>query len=297
MRWLAVILLTSCVRHVPAPAADGLALRVREQLALARALEPGVMSDAARFHFLFVGGFLNETIPGYFGDNVPVVTDELGATASTCFPPSGGSLERDADLLHDEVRRQAEERQRPIVLIGHSKGGAAAVLVVLRDPELVRSGRVEHVVSIQGALRGSPLADGLVRSLPMPVLHEAFKGISSLTRQQAQSAFANLAPPAELADWYRRRVHFVRSFETTGQVSTELGVTHAFISRHGSGRNDGLVLEEDQLLPGVGHDLGVLRGDHAAFTIASPLSNGTTASRKAFTRALLWTLFVDERGE
>lgn len=288
------LLSTSCVRHVPAPSTSGFGDRLRTRLMDDHPLEPAAMPEARALHFLFVGGFLNETIPGYFGDNLPVVRDELGASASTLFPPSGGDLERDAELIHAEVLRLSDEHQKPIAIIGHSKGGAAAVLAVLRDPSLVRSGRVEHVVSIQGALKGSPVADALVQSLPIPLLHAAFKGLDTLTRGRAEAAFRRVQVPADLAGWCARRVHFVRSMETTGQVSAELGLTHAFLSRHGSGRNDGLLLEEDQALPGVGHDLGVLRGDHAAFTIASPLSNGTTQSRRAFTRALLEELFVVE---
>lgn len=288
-------LLVACVKHVPAASASGFGDRLRTRLMDDRPLEPSAMPAARQLHFLFVGGFLNETIPGYFGDNLPVVRDELGASASTLFPPSGGDLERDAELIHAEVLRLSDEQQKPIALIGHSKGGAAAVLAVLRDPSLVRSGRVVHVVSIQGALRGSPVADALVQSLPIPLLHAAFKGLDTLTRGRAEAAFRRVEVPPDLAGWCARRVHFVRSMETTGQVSQELGLTHAFLTRHGTGRSDGLLLEEDQWIPGLGHDLGVLRGDHAAFTVASPLSNGTPQSRRAFTRALLEELFVVER--
>ncbi|MBL8918752.1 MAG: DUF2974 domain-containing protein [Myxococcaceae bacterium] len=298
MRLVAIVcsaLLPSCVRHVPAPNTSGFGDRLRTRLADERPIDAASMPGARQLHFLFVGGFLNETIPGYFGDNLPVVRDELGATASTLFPPSGGDLERDAELITAEVLRLSDEHQKPIALIGHSKGGAAAVLAVLRDPSLVRSGRVEHVVSIQGALKGSPVADALVQSLPIPMLHAAFKGLGSLTRGRAEAAFRRLAVPPDVAGWSARRLHFVRSMETTGQVSQELGLTHAFLTQHGSGRSDGLLLEEDQWLPGLGHDLGVLRGDHAAFTIASPLSNGAAASRRAFTRALLEELFIVER--
>ena len=297
MRRLGVLLVLcgGCVRHVPAPSADGFVQLVRAEVSNPQPIDRAMMPEAMKLHFLFVAGFLSEGIPGYFKDNAEVVTDELGASTSMFFPPSGGNLETDAELIRGEVSRLTDELQRPVVLIGHSKGGAGAVLAVLRNPELVSSGRVAHVVSIQGALRGSPLADGIVKSLPIPLLHDAFRGPMTLTREKAEASFRAATPSMTMLDWYQRHVRYVRSSETTGLVSQELALTHAFVATHGSGRNDGLLLEEDQWLPGIGHDLGVLRGDHAAFTVSSPLSNGTSQTRKAFTRALLKQVFVVER--
>lgn len=40
-------------------------------------------------HVVFVAGFMNELIPGYFNDNVAMAR-ELGAETSVLFPPSGG---------------------------------------------------------------------------------------------------------------------------------------------------------------------------------------------------------------
>lgn len=283
------LVLCGCVKHVP-PGNTELAGRMRAALTSEQPMP--VLQGPRALHFLFVGGFLNETIPGYFVDNMAVVRDELGAEVSTLFPPSAGSLDVDAAMIRDEVGRISDSTKRAVVLVGHSKGGAGVVLAVLRYPELITSGRVERVISIQGALHGSPLADGLVASLPMPLVHQAFQGLSTLTRVKAEAAFRASPMRDDLRDWYQDHVFYVRSAETTGQVSTELALSHAFVARYGSGRNDGLLLEEDMRLEGVGTDLGVLRGDHAALVVSSPLSNGTSATRKAFTRALLEQVFA-----
>ena len=61
----------------------------------------------------------------------------------------------------------------------------------------------------------------------------------------------------------------------------------------GGGRRpcDGLVLVDDMMLDDFGVDLGVLEGDHAALTVSSRLSNGTSARRRAFTRAVWRVLY------
>jgi pimeloyl-ACP methyl ester carboxylesterase len=217
------------------------------------------------------------------------VTDELGATASVIFPKSSATLEEDAAFIRDEVIRLTDSQQRPVVLVGHSKGGAGVVLTALKYPELVRGGRVVDVVSIQGALHGSPVADAMTEALPIPFLHEHFRGLQALTRIRSEAAFRSAPIAADQLAWYRDHVFFVRSSETTSVVAVELSLSHAFLSRFG--RNDGMVCEADQLLEGVGRDLGVLRADHAALTVAAPVSGFTAESRRAFTRALLAEIF------
>jgi len=297
---LVVLLLASgCVSHWPAGPTP-LAAAMREELQRDAPLAPSpALARAKGLHFLFIAGFLSETIPGYFVDNTQVVKDELGAEASSLFPPSAGSLEDDAVLVRDTVNQVYEKEHRPVVLVGHSKGAVAAVLAVLRFPELVSSGRVDRVVAIQGPFRGSPVASGVTSTVPLPLVYRRFKGLSALEPRQTCDCFdgALAQPrPAALSDWLRGHVFYVRAWEAAGDVSPELQVTHGYLSRRGSGLSDGLVLEEDMKLDAVGRDLGVLKGDHAAFTVSGALSNSTAAERRAFTRALLREIFEPPPG-
>ncbi len=84
------LVLCGCVKHVP-PGNTPLAGRMRAALTSEQPMP--VLRGPRALHFLFVGGFLNETIPGYFVDNIAVMRDELGAEVSTLFPPSAGSLD------------------------------------------------------------------------------------------------------------------------------------------------------------------------------------------------------------
>ncbi len=281
-------LLSACVRHVPL-ANTSLSARFRQTMETPTPLSAASIPSAKGLHFLFVGGFLNEGIPGYFVDNMAVVTEELGATASVIFPKSADDLEEDAAGIRDEVISLSDQLQRPVVLVGHSKGGAGVVLAALKYPELIRGGRVVDVISIQGAIHGSPIADAMTESLPIPLLHQKFKGLTALTRKRADGAFRSAPMAGDLTDWYRDHLFFVRSSESTGVVAAELQLSHAFLTRFGP--NDGLLCEGDQLLGGVGRDLGVLRADHGALTVTAPISGFTADTRRAFTRALLFEVF------
>lgn len=231
-------------------------------------------------HVVFVAGFLNEVIPGYFTDNVEAAR-ELGATTSTLFPRSTCSVEDDVQLIGGEVARHADT---PVVLVGHSKGGAAVLLAALEHPELLLSGRVEAVVVVQGAVGGSPLADVLsrvtalsnpgVRSLSTDGAHEAFE--RALTKLRAER------DDAERARLFSR-IFYVRSAQSETRAAAELVPTHAALSARGD--NDGLVATADMRLD-EGVDLGVLDADHAALTVSSFLAVSSREERREFTRVL-----------
>ncbi|MDP1822353.1 MAG: hypothetical protein Q8L48_03895 [Archangium sp.] len=230
-------------------------------------------------HVVFVAGFMSELIPGYFTDNV-AVTRELGGATSTLFPPSSRSLTDDVLMIEAEVRRTSA----PVVLVGHSKGGAGVLLTVLRNPELVLSGRVECVIVLQGALGGSPLADALtsVRLLRAP-------GLSSLSTQRSRDTFRSAldSVAARLSEAERAflfsRVFYVRSAHRHSALAAELALTELILRPRGE--NDGLLPPSEMKL-NEGVDLGVLDADHAALTVSSFLSVTTPGERRAFTTAL-----------
>lgn len=290
--------LTACTAaHREQPAHTTLAATLREELQRDAPLDVqrgSPLEAVNRLHFIFVGGFLSEGIPGYFNDNI-AVTQELGATTSTLFPSSLGALEDDCALILDAVASARAQTGRKIVLVGHSKGGAGVLLTALRHPELMQSGQVDRVIVIQGAVRGSPLADlavdgGSLRSSPVRL-----RPLESLTRRDSEATFtAALSalharlPPREV-EALEARIFYVRSSQGDS-VAPVLALPHLYLSSKGSGRNDGLLLEEDMKLD-EGVDLGVLEADHAALTVSSALSNQPPELRRAFTRALYREVF------
>lgn len=241
---------------------------------------PGPAPSLEGRHVVFVAGFMNELIPGYFTDNV-AVTRELGAQTSTLFPPSSRSLTDDVAPIELEIYHHAP---RPIVLVGHSKGGAAVLLTVLQHPELVLEHRVECVIVLQGAVGGSPLADALTHVKPL-----RGPGLVSLTTEKSRTVFETaLAQLKERLTEEERaylfsRIFYVRSAHRQGALAAELALTE--LALRPKGENDGLLTPEGMRLDD-GVDLGVLDADHASLTVSSFLSVTTPSERRAFTSAL-----------
>lgn len=146
------------VSHVPSRD-SGLAEKWREELRRDAPLVQGqdpALGPPGRYQFLFVGGFLHELIPDYLADNAQVTEGELEAETSTLFPSSLSTLLEDVELVRGEVLSRYSRSRKPIVLVGHSKGGAAALLAVLRSPSWSSTGRSSASSSFKarwGALR------------------------------------------------------------------------------------------------------------------------------------------------
>jgi hypothetical protein len=118
--------------------------------------------DAKRYRYVIVKGLLGDHFPGYLAKSMEALRRQ-GLEAE--FAP----IDTDASVAHNSAVLQEMMRatEKPIVFIGHSKGVADVTDAIGRlakaDPALVRS-HVRGLVSLEGAYKGSPIADALAGS-------------------------------------------------------------------------------------------------------------------------------------
>lgn len=106
-------------------------------------------------------------VPGYAGDAAPANMMPWGASIETLLSEGfqleylmvsgGGSAAHNADQIAEALQRLELTREDRVVLIGYSKGTIDILHFVVNHPEMVA--KVDAVVSIAGAVNGSPLAD------------------------------------------------------------------------------------------------------------------------------------------
>ena len=156
-------------------------------------------------------------------------------------------------------------RHLPIVLVGYSKGTPDILEAIVSYPELRE--RVTAVVSIAGAVGGSPLANAatqnqlnMLRHFPGSACETGDEGaLDSLRPATRQAWLASHPLPDDLA--YYSLVTFPRP----DRISSVLSPTYNRLAYVDS-RNDGQMLFYDQLIPGSTL-LGYLNGDHWAVVI------------------------------
>jgi hypothetical protein len=197
------------------------------------------------------------------------------------------SSTRNAGEIRDAILAMPESAERPIVLVGYSKG-ASDMLEAAVDPAV--AARVAAIVSLGGAINGSPLADrasevpvDLVASLPGIACATGDRGaLDSLRRATRTGWLAARHPLPPL------RSYSLVSYTTREQVSAPLRSYYDDLSEI-EPRNDGQLLFYDQILPGSTL-LGYLNGDHWAIAVPiareAPLA-ATIVDQNAFPREIL----------
>jgi hypothetical protein len=229
------------------------------------------------------------TRSGYEIRTVPV--DGLSSTTSN------------ARIIRDYViGLSAEDAARPLILVGYSKGSPDILEAVVVYPEL--AGRVKAVVSLAGAVRGSPLAED--SSQAMANMLTMVPGSGCDEEDGDNDAVASLLP-AVRQQWLDThelpaaiRYYSVVTFPEPDRVSWALENSYVLLGNKDS-RNDTQVIIFDQIIPGSTLTAFV-NADHWAIAVPvarnHPLVGGTVVNhndypREAFLEALLRYLEED----
>ena len=240
---------------------------------------------------LLVPGLLAECVRDksmVFEDAVPNLEAQGYATASV-RTRGRQSSERNAAIIREAVLAVPEPAR--IVLLTHSKGAVDSLEALAAFPELAR--RVLAVVSVSGAVNGSPLADvvpevlaGRIERLRLSQCPpgDGVEAMDSLRRAHRLAWLASHRLPAGV------RTYSLAAFALPADMSAVLKPFYAILA-HTDPLNDGLVLCSDAMLPDATL-LGYPNADHLAVAMPfpaakTPILAATCMTRNRYPRAVL----------
>lgn len=270
-------------------------------------------------HVVLVDGIMNELAKlshTYYTDYIRVLKKN-GISYSHLAYPSRVSIPNNARALAQDLLAISERVHKPIILIGHSMGGAESVYAVLDQPSLLLNGVVEKVVSFEGAIGGSDLADHLKeRGLGKFLKKHLSEGLDSIRSSVAKRNFHDVRAKYELSVWnqfgaqgdqvveqvfqdHSNRVFYVQSEQPPGKrLSWGLRAIFPVLTLKSLGApSDGLLKLEDQILSGFGRSLGIFTADHIELVVSGLVAHSSSVYRKAFFRALLTSLYSGDGAE
>lgn len=280
---------------------DALLVRLRDEPAPALPVPSGTPAPAPAFAVMFVPGLASDC-----AGQAELIDAELRPTferlghAFRTLPVSGlSSGAANARRLADALIKSPADMP-PVVLLTHSKGTVDALKMLVDHPATVP--RVAAVISIAGAVGGSPLArlasgDALAIAAWSPGMRcdaGDLGALDSLVPEGRQRWLADHPLPASV------RYYSLVALPGPGRISPGLVLGHRLLSRIDP-RNDGNVLFTDQVIPGATL-LGYANADH--WTIASNLSGSANPivraaagampfPRRAMVEALVETIRAD----
>jgi hypothetical protein len=225
-------------------------------------------ADPARYRLLFAPGFLAACFPGVhtFGDVVEAARKQ-GYAAQVLATGGRNNVAANARLIAEQIDRLPPDNRR-LILVGHSKGAIDLLTVLAARPDI--AARTVGVLTVAGALLGTPLADALYGAYGVTLGAFPF---SSCARGEGD-AVADLSPRTR-RDWWnqvgstlRTPVYSLVTLPDLERLSPTLVASFAGLSRL-SANNDGVLLVRDQVAPGV-QLLGIVNVDHLGAAIPYP---------------------------
>lgn len=259
---------------------------------------------AQGYRYVFVGGFGNERMPGYFAQPAREL-ESRGVPRRAIhfiFPSSHRSFDANCDGMEAQFLEVAAQGSEPLVVIAPSRGASDALAFALRNPAFVRD-HVHALFLVQGAFGGTGAADYVVgegtpmdRQMPLGlrVLAQVIVRFERYAlRQGKHDGLAGLTTDDSSRFWERMRdahaeaipVVGPKTFYITSRVEPKrLGLFQRAVAtylRTYYGPNDGLVVLEDQSVNGLGTKLGVLDAGHTALTHRFPATHAPRRLRRA----------------
>ena len=208
------------------------------------------------------------------------------------------SCEHNATMIRDAVLAADLSPGEKVVLVGYSKGAPDILQALVEHPEIVK--KVAAVVSIAGAIGGSPLTDSIVEPykemMRKNLLVNCPKGIGdpilSLQRSTRQRWLSQNRLPGSV------KYFSLVTFAERKNISSVLQPSYDLLAWIDP-RNDSQLIFYDQLIPGCTL-LGYVNADHWA--LAMPFSQDKIApaliDRNEFPREVLLEAvvrFVEEK--
>jgi len=237
-----------------------------------RAIELWPMAD--RYRVLVVPGFMSACtafVP-IFSEGRRHLREKHGLDVEVLQVPNDSS-EANGKFIAEYLRQKARSGGKKYIVIGHSKG-AVDLEVALQDRTVTSS--VAALISVAGAIGGSPLADavpggmdGFIAMLPSLGCTGDLAGASRSLNRGERRAFLTRHPYAPVPSYSLVAV------SSRTNTSTALRQTWLLLSFFGS-RQDGQLLAKDSVLPGAKY-LGAALADHVA--VASSFDNTVGLSR------------------
>lgn len=248
----------SKARAVPC---DDLLWRLQDERAPATD-SPSLPALAKRLQIFVVSGAFSDcrepaTVP--FEDAIARLSAQ-GVRIRPVMVSGRSSAARNARQIADAIASTAIANDERMVLVGYSKGAVDALQFLVDFPE--QAGQVAAVLSVAGAIQGSPLAeqgDWWYRTF----LERSFAGTCDPGDGQVLRSLLPSVRKAWLTDHPlppHVAYYSLAAFTTREHIGQGLKPTWQALARHDR-RNDGQLLAGDAIIPGS-TVLGFVNADH-----------------------------------
>jgi predicted alpha/beta hydrolase family esterase len=266
----------------------------------------GITAQGTTDRYVLVSGFMNETMKGYFTDNI-LALNKLGVKDDHILKPNVPS-KMDVEVNSEALNKQVMDfpGSEPLVIIAHSKGAVEVLIWAIQNSEFVRD-HVRGMFLVQGAFGGSKIADfiehkGYSIDKAMPLKYRlqldvmraegwnedrvAHDGLVSMTSEASAKLWPALVAqyPKAIAN-INKKVFYILGTEDVSKLPLLIRPMGSYLTTYygKSGGNDGILLAKDQFVPGIGKILFSAEVGHMGWFMPEFESGVPSIEREYFT--------------
>ncbi len=271
-----------------------------ETARLERGDDPEIVRDLSQIQVILVAGYMGEYVDSYFEDFEVALKEHLAVPPEQIrkvFTVSHRGADHSSELVKEAITDLAKN-EKPIVIIGHSRGGQVSLNTLAQNMEFFRNGTVRSLVTVQSPLQGTEIATafGHVLKVASAVNSLWSFGLNEGKSESISSGAYSMDPERAKKTWKKlfeslshddqnilsSRLFFVTSKD---HEPTKPGT---YIIDHSD--HDGTVPYKSQFLPNVGHRLADLNAGHTDTVLGGSHSDWSAEKRRAFAIALMEVL-------
>ncbi len=274
------------------------------------AIPAEVRRTARGYRYVFVAGFLNEQMSGYFMQNAQELRAK-GVPRSAIhfvYPSSHKTVEENAEGVRARFQEIAALGPEKLVVIGHSRGACDTLAFALENPAFAAD-HIHALFLVQGPFGGTGVADYVVGDGPamdnqMPwrhrVIAQAIGRLESFVLNQGKhGGLPELTTRSSDQYWKQALEKHEAAIAIVGPrtfyVTAKTGPARLRFFQQAIGwylhtyfgPNDGIVALADQTVPGLGTVLAVLSAGHSDLTNKFPSGRAKPRLRKALIDAIV----------
>ena len=249
--------------------------------------------NLSQYNFVLVGGYMNEAARDHYMVLNAEFLKKMGAGAvSTLFPSSLSAVSSNRQMLAEKfIEIYQSGGEKPLILIGHSKGGLEVLATILAFPQFVENKIVSTAILVQAPLLGNAFLDrqGFAGKLVSTALGFS-PGHHSLSTNEINKVISGQLEklPSKTRATLSRAVKYVVSEQAPEQFSRALKISS--LATKIDIEYDGLVAKHDMWLTDFGTVIGDLKADHLEYVLGKETFLGDKYNPKkvgAFTMALV----------
>jgi hypothetical protein len=248
--------------------------------------------DVCYQQLVFVPGILHEMSFFILKKAIKSISDTLQLPITIIHSQSTELPLENAKRIAMKIQKEYTKNKKPIVLVGHSKGGLELLYLTLTYPQLIEYKMIDKIIILQAPVQGAQI---IQENKTLSTFQAYFKipTVDALNPTTVKCTVTNLYQdlhPSNNSELISKSIFYVTSAYPRNKSLWQWALHWLGGRLHLEKPNDGLLYEEEQSWETIGTHLGTVQAHH--WFLYNILNKKDIKAIQGLFRAILKFLYI-----